>query len=1349
MATRPRRRWLRRLGKTLLAVVLFGAVLVVGLQTDVFSRQAARVLEQIIEAQTGERAIIGGVRVDLLGRRATVDGLALSEISSDPDKDGQTILAVDRVLVVIGWRAGAPNLRLLEVVRPTLRLHLDADGLREFRELPASPPADPDAPPPELPWERLRVVDASVSLLGPRFSVQAESLYVSPDAAGLLDVEIGRLALQGGSVAQIARDVKLRKVSFSPSKLEIPALSAVLWPEHPRGLPVALPGAAPDPEEPPAAQPRPSLSLEGAVSATRGGPLTGDLRVAGDLGGWNAALPDNLALEGQLRSKVTLSGTSERPLLGGDLALLGARLLERGRSGALYAYDPGEIQASWGLDGRVLSIAPLRDELGGGVLEVSATLDLQTLGFSASVTAESLSFAEVLVAANGAKRPWIDFRADLETQLAGTLDPLLLAGSFDVALIDLLVRGGPVDDPRKELILDVPAVYLDGEIRVDDRRVRLDAYGVHSGRSHGRATASIGLGRLGPLDLDVSMDPIDLSLLHPLSDVGLQGVGRLDGKLYGPYDDLRAEGRLRVEGFEVLGIPFADVLDAELESDLILLSFPRFQAIKGRSRYSGSVLLDFHSPMLMETDILLADMTLADLTGMFLDIPGLDGKVEGTLSLSGEPYWLDGEADLQLADVDLWGERFETGSARGWMDHGQFTLANLVLEREGGAESVLARGTVGDGWVNHFDIVSSGLLLERMMLVPDDVGLRGKIGLDIQVDGTLFEPEPRGKIALRDTWLLGQPVEDSALRFHTDEGVLSFTGNLAGPGLAVAGTLGLWDQQPYVIRGLADAFPIHAVYPVGADGSPIDARVSGRVDLSGFLGEDPTPVDIAAVLDRVELAWADQRLSAPAPWRYTQHGLRFQLDEIALVGGSTDLRVGGWRAEDGRVAFAGGGTLDLDLLRAVVPDLTRAEGVAEISLSAFGGPGDPPRPVVDVRFSDALLRGDWFPHPFENVSATLSGTADGYEIGEASGRLGGGEFTLSGRIDADGWSPTRFDLGADVQNARIQYLDYLPPVQGDAQLSFDGPSDALLMSGIIDVRSMIFSERIDWEEWVLELADSRLTSTASEATANYFALDLTLRADQTLRVRNNVGDLTGSAELHVIGDTSRTGLVGTVRMDPGGRVYFKEREFELSRGEIRFNEPYTYDPDLDIALLTSVRSREQEYDIDLRVSGPYSAWNTTANASPSLPQADINALLLFGMTQEELERYGGLSAALALEGGDLLASRFGLLERVGSGVFKLDIFRLDRVDLVSGVSERGRGLVSSEIRFLAEKDLGWDTTLILEQNLSRTSDTYIGFDKQLARTLYTRAYWASQQYGRSLPIGGAYGLDVNLRWELD
>ena len=85
---------------------------------------------------------------------------------------------------------------------------------------------------------------------------------------------------------------------------------------------------------------------------------------------------------------------------------------------------------------------------------------------------------------------------------------------------------------------------------------------------------------------------------------------------------------------------------------------------------------------------------------------------------------------------------------------------------------------------------------------------------------------------------------------------------------------------------------------------------------------------------------------------------------------------------------------------------------------------------------------------------------------------------------------------------------------------------------------------------------------------------------------------------------------------------------------------------------------------------------------------------------------------------------------------------------MSGATERVSGSVSSDFLLIAEKDLGW-STIIVEQNISRFSDTYVGVEKRLADRLYARSYFASEQLGRSLAIGGAWGAEFNVRWEID
>ena len=46
-------------------------------------------------------------------------------------------------------------------------------------------------------------------------------------------------------------------------------------------------------------------------------------------------------------------------------------------------------------------------------------------------------------------------------------------------------------------------------------------------------------------------------------------------------------------------------------------------------------------------------------------------------------------------------------------------------------------------------------------------------------------------------------------------------------------------------------------------------------------------------------------------------------------------------------------------------------------------------------------------------------------------------------------------------------------------------------------------------------------------------------------------------------------------------------------------------------------------------------------------------------------------------------------------------------------------------------------------------DWYAAVERRIASRLYATAYAATQQEGRSLPIGAAYGAEFKLRWDLD
>ena len=121
-----------------------------------------------------------------------------------------------------------------------------------------------------------------------------------------------------------------------------------------------------------------------------------------------------------------------------------------------------------------------------------------------------------------------------------------------------------------------------------------------------------------------------------------------------------------------------------------------------------------------------------------------------------------------------------------------------------------------------------------------------------------------------------------------------------------------------------------------------------------------------------------------------------------------------------------------------------------------------------------------------------------------------------------------------------------------------------------------------------------------------------------------------------------------------GDYTFAGTRFELTRGEIDFDENVPIDPTLDIRAETEANG----VDVQVTVSGTVSQTEITFSSDPALPEEEILARLLFGGSITEL------SATDALQLGAAVASLRG-----GGGLDPINQLRsaigLDRLRIVS------------------------------------------------------------------------------------
>jgi len=1276
----------------------------------------ARLFEQAIESATGERAVVGSVDISPLTGVVRVDGLVIQHRSEDPLEDGMTVASVASLRAALGWERGL-RLQSLRLERPRVRLHLDADGLRELGGLGSGGDKEPGALDPDDVISVLEIHDGRFELEAEDAAVRLHGLRAAPDPAGGARLVVESVYLRSGALEQRARDLTLPGVRVTTDRVVLPDISVAFD----------------------------DVRVEGQAAAALNGPLNGHLSLQVDLApliGRQAP-----AVTGTADVDVALGGDLSSPEISGGVLLGGVRVGD--------SPEIPQVHARWAWASPEISFERLETRWAEGHLTASGAIDPFSGAVRAQVATEGLSLAAALTALGASEAPWVELEIDGEAAVSGTVRPLALAADVTLAGTDLRVAGGPV--ATHPMVFGLPRLEADALVEISTESVAVDVSHVASPWSAGTARALFDLGTASDpgggaskkhtMDLSARLHQLTFDELRPLGGLELSGHGAGAVRVHGPLSSLRVDGAVSARRLALEETHLADRISARLSSDLRTLRLDDVAAVVGGTAYGGQFAYDFTEGRLT-TDVRWDDGRVEDLLTVAGTSAPVDGRVGGAMRLWGDPSALDGEVSLELTDVDLLGERFDTGGGRARLDAGMLTINQLSLSRAFGQESVLLRGSVRPSGELSLGLVTGGLVLEEFdQLVQASPRLRGRLDVDAWIEGTTSAPEVRGRVTLRDTWVGRNPIGDSTLELAPIPGGIAVRGDAADAAIAVDGHVALSGAAEWELTADLVGVPLHVFRPVAADGRPIRSLLTGEARASGALRAPRALADLNLTAQAVSLSWGTYMLSnrGPVSLHISQDG-RVVVDDLAMVGGQTSFSFSGQRAPDGRVALVGGGQIELGLLPMVVPDLQRAAGVAQVDVAVSGAPGSR-RTLVRAELSDGLLAGAWFPASFEEIGGVIEATADGYAFHDVSGRLGGGTWSGSGRIAAQDWVPERYDLQATVRGARVRYFDDLPPFVGDASLTFDGPVGDLLLSGQLDITQMTFAERIDWEDWLLEVSSD--APTAAGDTANYFDLGLDVIADRTILVRNNVGALTASARLKVIGDTSRVGMVGEVRAEPGGRVLFKEREFEIERAELHFSEPYAFDPALDLALVCDLRGAEDEYTVHYLISGSYSDWYASTSSDPSLPQADINALLLFGMTRDELERYGGLGEALFVEGGDLLASKL-----VSQGIYELEFlpgerWRPQRIDLVSGTGDRASGTITTELRVLAEWDLGADTTLIVEQSPTQWSESYVAVEKRLAQKLYARSYWSGEREGGSLGGQGAVGVEARLRWEMD
>jgi translocation and assembly module TamB len=356
---------------------------------------------------------------------------------------------------------------------------------------------------------------------------------------------------------------------------------------------------------------------------------------------------------------------------------------------------------------------------------------------------------------------------------------------------------------------------------------------------------------------------------------------------------------------------------------------------------------------------------------------------------------------------------------------------------------------------------------------------------------------------------------------------------------------------------------------------------------------------------------------------------------------------------------------------AALPDqsLAGAIGVA----ADFTGRVQQPQLRGIVRANNLVYENEQYGTRLTNMRVRGSFTGDRLQVEELSARAGSGTVRGQGFVSLSSAQGFPVQLALDLDNARLAEGNDLAATASGQLRIINSASEPALISGTIrlpETRYRIVrqgSARVATLTGVRRkpaLGRPRITGDPEPISGvpSNWRLDVKLVADNQVYVSGMGLNSEWAADIRVTGTTGNPRITGGIDL-VRGTLGFAGRSFDLEEGRLRFNGGSATNPQINLR----ASGEAGDVTVNIVVSGTGENPDIAFSSTPSLPQDEVMARILFGNSIGELTPIQAVQLAASLNslrGGSGGLNPLGVLQSAAG---------IDRLRILGGDEDTGRG----------------------------------------------------------------------------
>jgi translocation and assembly module TamB len=755
------------------------------------------------------------------------------------------------------------------------------------------------------------------------------------------------------------------------------------------------------------------------------------------------------------------------------------------------------------------------------------------------------------------------------------------------------------------------------------------------------------------------------STLPPVS-----GSATLNATLEGSLATPRIQGQLSAQNLDVQGSEWRSV-QADFQTSparVAVTSASLVSAQHGRASFSGTVALrDWHysANNSFTANLTLRQMSIADLQrSANLRYP-VSGDVSANISLSGTELNPQGSGEVQIANASVYEQPVKTLAAQFHTDRGTVVSSLHVAIPAGTADGTLSYTPNNKTYIVHLGAPS--LLLQKLQMVQaKNLPLNGTITISASGQGSLDNPQLNASLRLPEVTVQGKSISDTnaELQVANHKANLTLNSKIVDASVQARAQVNLTDGYYTEASVETTVVPLNVLLETYLTNVP--AGFTGQTELHATLKgplKDTRQLEAHITIPTLNASYQSLQIGIASPVHADFAHSVLTVAPAEIRGTDTLLRL------QGSIPFAGNaapnltaeGSLDVRILKIFSPDTT-SSGTVSFNIHA-SGTAQNPNVNGQILLHDVAMLYSGAPVGVSNVNGTLEVAKDSIQISKVTGIVGGGDIVAGGSIV---YRPKlQFNLLLQGKSMRLLYPTGLRTML-DSNLSFTGNEQASRITGRVLIDSLAFTPDFDLSTFSDQFGGGTSLPT-QPGVADNIKLDVSVQSKENLSANSSQISVEGLLNVRVIGTAADPVIVGRADLT-SGEVFYRNVRYHIEDSIITFDNPTQTSPVVNISATVTI----EQYNLTLKLSGPFDKLTTSYSSDPPLATADIINLLAQGQTTEE-------SAAAGQSTDSMLASQ--VAGQFAGGIQKLaGISSLEVDPLIGGNNQNPSARVAVQQR---------------------------------------------------------------------